>query len=104
MQYRLDRGSHSVQAFYHHYVQVVKYRSKVFDNEQIINFLKEQIQGINRTFEDEVIYIGLDKDHLYINAPLNILRARPGLPLEPVDRKDSESKGTFCWITKMYQG
>jgi len=68
-------------------VQVVKYRSKVFDNEQIINFLKEQIQGINRTFEDEVIYIGLDKDHLYINAPLNILRARPGLPLEPVDRK-----------------
>jgi len=68
-------------------VQVVKYRSKVFDNEQIINFLKEQIQGIKRTFEDEVIYIGLDKDHLYINAPLNILRARPGLPLEPVDRK-----------------
>jgi len=59
----------------------------VFDNKQITNFLKEQIQGINRTFEDEVIYIGSDKDHLYINAPLNILSARPGLPLGPVDRK-----------------
>jgi Transposase IS200 like. len=47
MRYRLDRGSHSVYALYYHYVQVVKYRRKVFDNEEIINFLKEQIQEIS---------------------------------------------------------
>ena len=40
MRYRLDRESHSVYALYYHYVQVVKYRRKVFDNEETINFLK----------------------------------------------------------------
>jgi hypothetical protein len=32
MRYRLERGSHSVYALYYHYVQVVKYRRKVFDS------------------------------------------------------------------------
>jgi REP element-mobilizing transposase RayT len=44
MRYRLNRGSHSVYALYYHNVQVVKYRRKMFDNEEIINFLKEQFK------------------------------------------------------------
>ena len=66
MRYRLDRESHSVYALYYHYVQVVKYRRKVFDNEEIINFLKEQIQEISETFEVEAIDIGVDKDHFHM--------------------------------------
>ncbi|MGC9101432.1 MAG: IS200/IS605 family transposase [Caldisericum sp.] len=74
MRYRLDRGSHSVYAIYYHYVQVVKYRRKVFDNEEIINFLKEQIQEISKTFEIEIIDIGVDKDHFHM-----LFKAKPTL-------------------------
>jgi len=66
MRYRLERGSHSVYALYYHYVQVAKYRGKVFDNDDIVNFLKEQIQEISETFDVEVIDIGLDKDHFHM--------------------------------------
>lgn len=62
----MDRGSHTVYALYYHYVQVVKYRREMFDNEEIVNFLKEQIQEVNKTFEAEVIDIGVDKDHFHI--------------------------------------
>jgi len=53
---------------------VVKYRRKVFDNEDIINFLKEQIQEISKTFEVEVIDIGVDKDHFHM-----LFKAKPTL-------------------------
>ena len=74
MRYRLDRGSHSVYTIYYHYVQVVKYRRKVFDNEEIINFLKEQIQEISETSEAEVIDMGVDKDHFH-----TLFKAKPTL-------------------------
>jgi len=74
MRYRLDRGSHSVYALYYHYVQVVKYRRKVFDNEEIINFLKEQIQEISKTSEAGIIDIGVDKDHFH-----TVFKAKPTL-------------------------
>ena len=74
MRYRLDRGFHSVYALYYHYVQVVKYRRKVFESEEIINFLKEQIQEISKTFEVEVIDIGVDKDHFHM-----LFKAKPTL-------------------------
>ena len=74
MRYRLDRGSHSVYAIYYHYIQVVKYRRKVFDNEEIINFLKEQIHEISETSEVEVIDIGVDKDHFHM-----LFKAKPTL-------------------------
>ncbi|CAG0949483.1 hypothetical protein METP2_00115 [Methanosarcinales archaeon] len=43
MQYKLERGAHSVYTLQYHLVQVVKYRKKVFDNEKIIKLLKEKI-------------------------------------------------------------
>ena len=52
----------------------MKYRRKVFDNEDIINFLKEQIQEISKTFEVEVIDIGVDKDHFHM-----LFKAKPTL-------------------------
>ena len=74
MRYRLERGSHSVYALYYHYVQVVKYRRKVFDNEDIINSLKEQIQEISETSEAGIIDIGVNKDHFHM-----LFKAKPTL-------------------------
>jgi len=36
MQYKLERGAHSVYTLQYHLVQVVKYRKKVFDNFHMI--------------------------------------------------------------------
>ncbi|QGA55344.1 IS200/IS605 family transposase [Sulfolobus sp. E5-1-F] len=72
MRYRLDRSAHSVYVLYYHYVQVVKYRRKVFDNEEIINFLKETILEISKTFK--VIDISVDKDHFHM-----LFKAKPTL-------------------------
>ncbi|BCS91325.1 MAG: IS200/IS605 family transposase [Candidatus Micrarchaeota archaeon] len=74
MRYKLDRGSHSVYALYYHYVQVVKYRRKIFDNEKIIEYLKSLIKEISDNFKVEVIDIGVDKDHFHM-----LFKAKPTL-------------------------
>ncbi|QGA54172.1 IS200/IS605 family transposase [Sulfolobus sp. E5-1-F] len=74
MRYRLNRNAHSVYSLYYHYVQVAKYRRKVFDNEEIVNFLKETIHEISNTFK--VIDIGVDKDHFHM-----LFKAKPTLDI-----------------------
>ncbi|QGA68546.1 IS200/IS605 family transposase [Sulfolobus sp. E11-6] len=76
MRKRLNRNAHSVYVLYYHYVQVVKYRRKVFDNEEIVNFLKETIHEISKTFEVEVIDISVDKDHFHM-----LFKAKPTLDI-----------------------
>jgi len=66
MQYKLDRGSHSVYTLQYHLVQVVKYRKKAFDNDRIIDLLKLKIHEISTTFQVEVIDIGCDTDHFHM--------------------------------------
>lgn len=66
MQYKLDRGAHSVYTLQYHLVQVVKYRKKVFDNEKLIDLLKQKIHGISTTFHVEIIDIGCDLDHFHM--------------------------------------
>ncbi len=36
MRYRSKKGSQSVYTLYYHYVQVVKHRKNVFDNNEIV--------------------------------------------------------------------
>ena len=74
MEYKLDKGAHSVYALQYHLVQVVKYRRKVFINDDIIDFLKQKIKEISSTFEVEVINQECDKDHIHI-----IFKAKPTL-------------------------
>lgn len=74
MKYNLDRGAHSVYALQYHLVQVVKYRRQVFENEKIVDFLKQKVREISESFDVEVLNIECDKDHFHM-----IFKAKPTL-------------------------
>jgi putative transposase len=61
--YNLDKGQHSVYSLYYHFIQVVKYRKKVFINDAIVDFLKMKIRGISETFNVDVLDLECDKDY-----------------------------------------
>ena len=64
--YNLDKGQHSVYSLYYHFIQVVKYRKKVFINDAIVDFLKMKIREISETFNVDVLDIECDKDHFHM--------------------------------------
>jgi len=66
MNYKLDRGSHSVYALQYHLVQCVKYRRKVLVGESLIQFLKDKTQEISESFQVNVLNIECDKDHFHM--------------------------------------
>ncbi|MEM3301764.1 MAG: hypothetical protein QXX23_07430 [Thermoplasmata archaeon] len=47
MSYNLDKRMHSVYALQYHFIQVVKYKRKIFLDDKIIDFLKQIIRGIS---------------------------------------------------------
>ena len=61
--YNLDKGQHSVYSLYYHFIQVVKYRKKVFINDAIVDFLKMKIREISETFNVDVLDLECDKDY-----------------------------------------
>jgi REP element-mobilizing transposase RayT len=76
MEYDLDRSCHSVHALQYHLVQCVKYRREIFDNEAIVDFLKQKIHEISETFEVDTLDIECDKDHFHM-----LFKARPTLDI-----------------------
>ena len=66
MVYDLDKGSHSVYSLYYHFIQVVKYRKKVFTNDAIVDFLKMKTREIAETFDLNILEIECDKDHFHM--------------------------------------
>ncbi len=53
---------------------MVKYRRKVFTNDDIVDFLKQKVKEISSTFDVEIINQECDKDHIHI-----IFKAKPTL-------------------------
>ena len=45
MDYRLDKGAHSVYALHYHLVQCVKYRRKVFVDDRYVDLLKKYVDS-----------------------------------------------------------
>ena len=77
MKYKLDKGSHSVFALQYHYVQCVKYRKPVFqNNDDIVIFLKTKIHEISETFGVEILNIECDKNHFHM-----IFKSKPTLDI-----------------------
>ena len=76
MGYKLDKSSHSVYALQYHLVQCVKYRRKVLDDKDIIDFLKQKISGISNSFEVEVLNVECDKDHFHM-----LFKSKPTLDM-----------------------
>ena len=76
MKYKLDKCAHSVYALQYHFVQVVKYRREVFENDEIIDFLKQKVREISERFEVNVLNIECDRDHFHM-----IFKAKPTLDI-----------------------
>ena len=64
MDYKLDKGSHSVYALQYHLVQVVKYRRKVF-TEEVSQSLKSICLELGIRYEYRFLEIGIDEDHVH---------------------------------------
>lgn len=76
MEYKLDKGAHSVYSLQYHFVQVIKYRREVFVNDKILDFLKQKTKEISSTFNVEIIDQECDIDHIHI-----IFKAKPTLDI-----------------------
>lgn len=66
MEYNLDKNAHSVYTLNYHLIQCVKYRRKVFDNEEMINELKERTRNIASSYGITIINMETDLDHIHI--------------------------------------
>ena len=66
----LNKNSNSVYKLNYHLIIVVKYRQTIFDNDTIINSLKEFIETVGEPYGVEVISqeCGVDHIHLLISA------------------------------------
>ncbi len=66
MSYELDKRADSLYSLYYHFIQVVKYRRKVFTNDAIVASLKTKIREIAETFNVDILDIECDKDHFHM--------------------------------------
>ena len=76
MKYSFDKGCHSVYALQYHLIMAVKYRKKVFTNEEIIDFLKMKNKQISNTFETTILNQECNVDHIHL-----IFKAKPTLDI-----------------------
>ena len=65
MEYKLDKGCHSVYSLQFHLVLVVKYRKKVLAG-KLAERLKEIVEEVAQHFGVEIIEQETDKDHIHI--------------------------------------
>jgi len=65
MEYKLDKGCHSVYSLQFHLVLVVKYRKKILVG-KLAERLKEIVEEVAQHFGVEIIEQETDKDHIHI--------------------------------------
>jgi len=76
MKYQLDKSSHCFHSLQYHLVQCVKYKKDVFDNNKIIDFLKQKIHEISIRFDVRVLNIECDKGYFHM-----IFKGKPKLDI-----------------------
>lgn len=66
----LNKNSNSIYKLNYHLILVVKYRQDIFDDENIVNMLKQYIEKISEPYGVEVISqeCGVDHIHLLIST------------------------------------
>jgi len=74
MAYDLDKGALSVYSLYYHFIQVVKYRRKVFINDAMVDFLEMKTREIAETFDADILDMECDRDHFHM-----LFKSTPGL-------------------------
>jgi len=66
MGYKLSKNSHSVYSLNYHLIQCIKYRRKIFDNEEIILELKTKTIELSNKYNIKINIIETDLDHVHI--------------------------------------
>ncbi len=74
--YRTDKTNNAVFSLCYHFITVVKYRAKVFQDEIMISDLKSIVDKIAEEFEVEIIEQECGEDHLHI-----LFRSKPTLDI-----------------------
>jgi len=74
--YRTDKTNNAVFSLCYHFISVVKYRQKVFINDEIVSDLKSIVCHIASDFDVEIIEQSCGDDHLHI-----LFRAKPTLDM-----------------------
>lgn len=74
--YKLDKTNNAVFSLVYHFIAAVKYRQKVFSQDNIISDLKTMVEKISIDFDVEVIDQECGEDHLHL-----LFRAKPTLDI-----------------------
>lgn len=74
--YRTDKTNNAVFSLCYHFITVVKYRKKVFLEDQIISDLKSITENISKECGVEIVEQECGDDHLHI-----LFRTKPSLDL-----------------------
>ena len=74
--YHLNKTKNSVFSLQYHLVTVVKYRQKVFLEDDIVSDIKTIISNIANTFEVEIIEMECGTDHIHV-----LFRSKPTLDI-----------------------
>lgn len=74
--YRTDKTNNAVFSLCYHFITVVKYRQKVFEDDTMISDLKSIIDIIANDFEVEIVEQECGNDHIHI-----LFRAKPTLDI-----------------------
>lgn len=62
----LNKKSHKAYKLMYHLILVIKYRKKVFVNDEIINKMKQKLINISKDFDVQIVDQGTDQDHIHI--------------------------------------
>lgn len=62
----MDSSSHSVYSLNYHLILVIKYRRKIFDNEEMVDELKSRTKNISKNYGVEITNQEVDQDHIHI--------------------------------------
>lgn len=71
---KFDKSTNAVFSLNYHFITVVKYRRKVFTNDDIISSLKSIIEQISEEHDVQVIEQECGEDHVHL-----LFRAKPTL-------------------------
>ena len=87
--YNFDTSQHAVYSLQYHLIVCTKYRQVVFDDPDLVDFLKRKIHDLSQNRDIRVFEVGVDDDHFHM-----VFRADPTTDLAEYVRiiKGSTSK------------
>ena len=74
--YELDKSQGAKYSLLYHFITVVKYRKKIFVNDNIIGYVKDVVKKIADDFDVRIVEQECGEDHIHI-----LFRAKPTLEI-----------------------